>query len=33
MAGDQLSPLIGDEEVDAHDDAFSQWVMTLAYED
>ena len=33
MAGDQLSPFIGDEEVDPHDDTFSQWVMTLAYQD
>jgi DNA-binding MarR family transcriptional regulator len=33
MAGDQLSPFIGDEEVDAHSDTFSQWVMTLAYND
>ena len=33
MAGDQLSPFIGDEEVDPHDDTFSQWVMNLAYQD
>jgi DNA-binding MarR family transcriptional regulator len=33
MAGDQLSPFIGDEEVDAHSDTFSQWVMNLAYEE
>jgi DNA-binding MarR family transcriptional regulator len=33
MAGDQLSPFIGDEEVDSHSDTFSQWVMNLAYED
>jgi len=33
MAGDQLSPFIGDDEVDAHSDAFSQWVMNLAYEE
>ena len=33
MAGDQLSPFIGDEEVDAHSDTFSQWAMSLAYED
>jgi DNA-binding MarR family transcriptional regulator len=31
MAGDQLSPFIGDGEVDARSDAFSQWVMSLAY--
>jgi DNA-binding MarR family transcriptional regulator len=33
MAGDMLSPFIGDEEVDPHSDAFSQWVMNLAYEE
>ena len=33
MAGDQLSPFIGDEEVDVHSDTFSQWAMSLAYED
>ena len=33
MAGDMLSPFVGDEEVDARDDAFSQWVMNLAYEE
>ena len=33
MAGDMLSPFIGDEEIDAHSDAFSQWVMNLAYEE
>jgi DNA-binding MarR family transcriptional regulator len=33
MAGDRLSPFVGDEEVDAHSDAFSQWVMSLAYEE
>ena len=33
MAGDMLSPFIGDEEVDPHSDAFSQWVMSLAYEE
>ncbi|WP_302080832.1 helix-turn-helix transcriptional regulator [Salinibaculum rarum] len=33
MAGDQLSPFVGDEEIDAHSDAFSQWVMNLAYEE
>ena len=33
MAGDQLSPFIGDEEIDAHSDTFSQWVMSLADED
>jgi DNA-binding MarR family transcriptional regulator len=33
MAGDMLSPFVGDEEVDAHSDTFSQWVMNLAYEE
>ncbi len=33
MAGDMLSPFIGDEETDAYSDAFSQWVMNLAYEE
>jgi DNA-binding MarR family transcriptional regulator len=33
MAGDMLSPFIGDEEADAHSDSFSQWVMSLAYEE
>jgi DNA-binding MarR family transcriptional regulator len=33
MAGDMLSPFVGDEEIDAQDDLFSQWVMNLAYEE
>jgi len=33
MAGDMLSPFIGEEEVDAASDAFSQWLMNLAYEE
>jgi len=33
MAGDMLSPFIGDEEVNARSDAFTQWVMNLAYEE
>ncbi|MHB9286297.1 helix-turn-helix transcriptional regulator [Halobacteriales archaeon Cl-PHB] len=33
MAGDMLSPFIGDEETNAQGDAFSQWVMNLAYEE
>jgi len=33
MAGDMLSPFIGDEEVDPQSDMFSQWVMNLAYEE
>lgn len=32
MAGDELSPFIGDEEVNPQDDAFSQWIMNLAYQ-
>ncbi len=32
MAGDMLSPFIGEEEVDPNSDAFSQWIMNLAYE-
>jgi DNA-binding Lrp family transcriptional regulator len=33
MAGDMLSPFVGEEELDPQSDAFSQWIMTLAYED
>ena len=33
MAGDMLTPFIGDEEIDPQSDAFSQWVMSLAYEE
>ena len=33
MAGDMLSPFVGDEEVDPQSDTFSQWVMSLAYEE
>ena len=33
MAGDMLSPFVGDEEIDPQSDAFSQWVMGLAYEE
>ena len=33
MAGDMLSPFVGEEEINAESDAFSQWIMTLAYED
>jgi DNA-binding MarR family transcriptional regulator len=33
MAGDMLSPFIGSEEADSRSDAFSQWVMQLAYEE
>ena len=33
MAGDRLSPFVGDDEVNAHSDTFSQFVMNLAYEE
>lgn len=33
MAGDMLSPFVGNEEAAPHSDAFSQWVMNLAYEE
>ena len=33
MAGDNLSPFVGDEEIDPQSDAFSQWVMSLAYDE
>ena len=33
MAGDMLSPFVGEEDVDARSDAFSQWIMNLAYEE
>ena len=32
MAGDMLSPFVGDEEIDANSDKFSQWIMNLAYQ-
>ena len=32
MAGDMLSPFIGEDEVDPQSDAFSQWIMNLTYE-
>jgi len=28
-----LSPFIGEEEIDPNSDAFSQWIMNLAYEE
>ena len=31
MAGDMLSPFIGDEDIDPNSDQFSQWIMNLAY--
>jgi DNA-binding MarR family transcriptional regulator len=33
MAGDQLSPFIGEEDIDSNGDSFSQWMMNLAYEE
>ncbi|MDS0293361.1 helix-turn-helix transcriptional regulator [Halogeometricum luteum] len=33
MAGDMLSPFIGEEEVNPNSNAFSQWLMNLAYEE
>ena len=33
MAGDMLSPFVGEEDVDPRSDAFSQWIMNLVYEE
>ncbi|MEF8802307.1 MAG: MarR family transcriptional regulator, partial [Halolamina sp.] len=33
MAGDMLSPFIGDEEINPQSDAFTQWIMNLAYQE
>jgi len=33
MAGDMLSPFIGEEELDPQGDAFSQWLMNLRYDE
>ncbi|WP_129115147.1 helix-turn-helix transcriptional regulator [Halegenticoccus tardaugens] len=33
MAGDMLSPFIGEEEINPQSNAFSQWLMNLAYEE
>ena len=33
MAGDMLSPFVGEEDVDPQDDTFSQWMMSLAFEE
>ena len=33
MAGDMLTPFIGEENVDPQSDALSQWLMNLAYEE
>ena len=32
MAGNNLSPLVGEEDIEPESDAFSQWIMQLAYE-
>lgn len=32
MAGNNLSPLVGEEDVEPDGDAFSQWIMQLARE-
>jgi MarR family. len=31
MAGDMLSPFIGEEDIDPESDVFTQWVMNLQY--
>ncbi len=33
MAGDMLSPFVNEEDIDPQSDAFSQWIMNLAYEE
>ncbi|MFB6296135.1 MAG: MarR family transcriptional regulator, partial [Halobacteriales archaeon] len=33
MAGDMLSPFVGEEDVNPQDEAFSQWMMSLAFEE
>ena len=33
MAGDMLSPFVGEEDADPKSDAFSQWIMNLVYEE
>ncbi|MGB9985831.1 helix-turn-helix transcriptional regulator [Salarchaeum japonicum] len=33
MAGDMLSPFVGEEELDPQSDAFSQWILNLVYEE
>jgi len=33
MAGDMLSPLLGNEEIDPQSDSFSQWLMNLQYDE
>ena len=33
MAGDMLSPFVGEEDIDPQDVTFSQWIMNLAFEE
>ncbi|MFB6110864.1 MAG: helix-turn-helix transcriptional regulator [Halodesulfurarchaeum sp.] len=33
MAGDMLSPFVGEENIDPESDQFSQWIMNLVYEE
>ena len=33
MAGDMLSPFVGEENIDPEADRFSQWIMNLVYEE
>jgi len=33
MAGELLSPFVGEEEMDPRSDAFSQWIMNLVYQE
>lgn len=33
MAGDMLSPFVGEENVNPKSDRFSQWIMNLVYEE
>jgi DNA-binding Lrp family transcriptional regulator len=33
MAGDMLSPFVGEENADPESDRFSQWIMNLVYEE
>ncbi len=33
MAGDMLSPFVGEEDVNPRSDAFSQWIMNLVYQE
>ncbi|MFW5965574.1 MAG: helix-turn-helix transcriptional regulator [Halodesulfurarchaeum sp.] len=33
MAGDMLSPFVGEENINPESDRFSQWIMNLVYEE